>query len=291
MASEHPKGFSGEFNIIFSHTFEVQPVTMDDLSTYAKRPYQVALMCRHEFVCFADTRIDIYHVKDQQFEKVRSFQRTNQEGAIFSTTYCKKDHSCIYLLKTQCGTPETKILKLDLQNGAVKWSTSLTPHKKDAYKNFHNFVIDSRGIIYLGDQTEQKIILICSESGQIIEKMGRNCKTSFEREVNFFYLTMDRNDNLMISCYDKYWSSIIKVFTRNLKYLKTVTIPNYCFSCPIIYDPLTDGYIFRSHTGIAYSSKDFSTISQSVTIPHVYSLSNGVLYCYDSNLGKVTCFD
>ncbi|KAG2374481.1 hypothetical protein C9374_010765 [Naegleria lovaniensis] len=272
--SEEIKGFSGKFNLIFSHTFERDSSIPNNVDNVAQ--YRYAWACGREFVCFGENKMDVFDVNDR-FKKIKTFDLVscNLQGIPYSVAYCKKDHSCIFETRPLSGFP-IKISKIDLRNGEVKWSTSFNS-SKNLYNSLHSFVMDTRGIIYLLDQTSQQIVLICSESGQIIDKIGKNCKTTFNSEAyNPYYLSMDRNDNLLVTCYDQNWIPILKMFTRNLKYVKTLKVSGYYFSAPLLYDPISDGYIFRSHNGIQYASKDFEAISQKNITAHFYSLSNGV---------------
>ncbi|KAF0971735.1 hypothetical protein FDP41_009958 [Naegleria fowleri] len=148
--------------------------------------------------------------------------------------------------------------------------------------------MDRRGIIYLAKGNGKQIYVICSESGQILDKMGYNCRRPFPTKFNlFFSLSLDRNDNLMISCYDENHRPAIKVFTRNLHFVKSIRLPLYNRNA-IIYDSISDGCLLQTEDAWFYLSKDFDVISQKTIWDKHGSFSNGVLYCVEN--ATITCY-
>ncbi|KAG2375048.1 hypothetical protein C9374_010052 [Naegleria lovaniensis] len=308
---QSPKGFSGQFIETHSQAFDFSK----DLINLNVNQDMGIISCQrsngnrtNELIYFHCSGIKIFeqqqqmnHQRDENSERndsftlVRSFNYPPSNRcyapSIYGIIYDKKDHSCIFLTSLELNY-EPRLIKLSLDTGKVIWNTCLSEFKVNSkrYQSFIHPVMDSRGIIYLGDTSQKKIYVICNESGRILDKMGQHCKKSFPQHlVHFWSCSLDRNDNLLLSCYDHNFLPVFKVFTRNLQFVKTISLQLY-LTKPLIYDPISDGYLLRTRDTCYYLSKDFQTIShKTISSESHVSFLNGVLF--SMNTRKLQCYE
>ncbi|KAG2370648.1 hypothetical protein C9374_014711 [Naegleria lovaniensis] len=283
----NPKGFS--FTEICSHTFNIT-----DPKQYMSKVGIGILACRNEFIRFLASQIDIHDMSNNNYELIKTFKYPFDQFVCtysFGVTYCEKDHSC---LLTNLGVNEyrKRLIKMSLSDGSVKWSTLLN-NESDVTPHFLTPVIDSRGIIFLGDTNSQQIYVICCDSGQVLEKIGDGCRKQFASSVKqFTYLSLDRNDCLLAYCVGTNDVPILKIFSRNLQLVKTIQLDVYLIG-PTIWDPISSGYLLRGFDKIYFASRDFNILAQQALENIQYSyfaISNGVLFVFEAHNNKLTCY-
>ncbi|KAG2392770.1 hypothetical protein C9374_011495 [Naegleria lovaniensis] len=287
---KNSKGFSGEFTQIDSHTFE----TIENARQQSKA---ILVDDRNEyFINLSDDRIQIYDMNHHPFKIIKTLKyplsHCNCLRTVDSAVLCSTDHSYCLVLMYE-GQYRMKLMKMSVSDGSLKWETVLNKHSHIC-KKFLTPVMDSRGIIYVGETTASQIYVICNETGQVLEKMGTGCRKPFKTSVKWFsQLSLDRDDHLVVFCYGRNDVPLLKFFTRNLQYVKAIQLQVYLMG-PIMHEPISNGYLFCGLDTLYFASREFNIISQKAMNGSQYynhfAFSNGVLLTFETYNNKLVCY-
>ena len=262
MPQSEKKGFAGDFTLTSEATFD----GFSFIGIEATRNY---------LVCFEGYKSEFW-ILSFELEKIETFRI---EGIIFSSTriVMKYNEMTDTLLVFYNG----KLFNIDLQSKTIVWSNTIMNQAKYYGCSCVGLTIDSRGIIYLcTSRYPPAMLYVIAHNGEVVGKAGKECSQHrLEMEI-VMGMSMDGEENMVITTFDKNEWAIVKV-SRMLKEISRKVIQHHFKGGSIIYDSAKNHFIIPYYNGIAIHDMKFNQLSQQMANISQYDLTlsnHGILY-------------